>query len=143
MQMMKKNCTTEDKKKFNRRADRRFDLPLLLSLYDRDAEAKNISATGVYFEVITDRIDTFTIGTKISFLITANTTTQGLGTIKINFYGNGIIIRSNIKNITRNGNQIGVGVEFVEKLNISDSFALKSNNTYSLVEEKIINYLKR
>ena len=140
--MMKRNCKMDKKKKFDRRADRRFDLPLLLSLYDRDVETMNISATGVYFEVTTDGIDTFTPGSKVSFLITAYTTTQGLGTMKINFYGNGIIIRSNIKNITSDGNQMGVGVEFMEKLNISDSFALKSNNTYSQIEEKILNYLK-
>ncbi len=141
MQAMNINCTMDEKKKLDRRADRRFDLPLLLSLYDRDVETKNISATGVYFEVITDCIDTFTLGSKISFLITADTTTQGLGTIKISYYGNGIIVRSNIKSITSDGNQMGVGVEFVEKLNISECFASKSNNTYSQIEERMLNYL--
>ncbi len=62
MQTMNINCTMDKKKKLDRRADKRFDLPLLLSLYDRDVETKNISATGVYSEVTTDCIDTLTPG---------------------------------------------------------------------------------
>ncbi|MCP4269659.1 MAG: PilZ domain-containing protein [Candidatus Brocadiaceae bacterium] len=124
------------KDKLDRRAGRRFDLQLLLSLYDRDVETKNISATGVYFEVVTDCINTFTPGSRVSFLLTVDTTTQGSGTIRINYYGNGIIVRNNIRNVTSDGNQMGVGVEFVDKLNISECFTPKSNNTYSQIEEK-------
>ncbi len=138
--MMEKNCIKNGKKKFDRRANKRFDLSLGLSLYDRNVKTKNISATGVYFEVLSDGIDSFSLGSTISFLITGEVTTEGLSTIKINFYGNGIIIRSNTGNITSDSNLLGIAVEFVERLYISDCFAVKD---YNQIEDDILNYLKR
>ncbi len=122
--------------------DRRFILSLRLSTYDRDVETINISATGVYFEVLSDGIDSFSLGSAISFLITGEVTSEGSGpdTIKINFQGNGTIIRCNTKNITSDGNLLGIAVEFVERLIVSDCFVVKK---YNQIEEDILNYLKR
>jgi hypothetical protein len=104
----------------DRRVDERLELPLQISLYDKSGKAINISATGVYFEVITDDIEAFSPGTTIPIRITADTSTPGNGDGKIKLSGNGIVIRNKIKNVTSHGNEIGVAVQFNEHLNISD-----------------------
>ncbi len=50
------------KEDIDRRIDKRLELPLQISLYDQSGETVNISATGVYFEIITDDIDAFSPG---------------------------------------------------------------------------------
>ncbi len=112
-----------EEKDSNRRVDERLDLSLQILLNDQDGKTINVSATGVFFEVITDDIHAFSPGTEIPIQITADTTTPGSSTRKIKLNGNGIIIRNNIKNITSRGNQMCVAVEFKGKLNISDCVA--------------------
>lgn len=104
----------------DRRVDRRMELPLEISLYDQSGKAINISATGVYFEIITDDIEAFSPGTTIPIQITADTSTPGNGERKIKLSGNGTVIRNKIKNVTSHGNELGVAVQFNEHLNISD-----------------------
>ena len=104
----------------DRRTDRRIELPLEISLYDNSGKAINISATGVYFEVITDDIEAFSPGAAIPIQITASASTPGTGERNIKLNGNGTVIRSKIKNVTSHGNEIGVAVQFNEHLNISD-----------------------
>ena len=108
------------KKDSDRRINDRIELPLQITLYDQSGKAINISATGVYFEVITDDIEAFSPGTTIPIRITADTSTSGNGDGKIKLSGNGIVIRNRIKNVTSHGNEIGVAVQFNEHLNISD-----------------------
>ncbi len=107
-----------EEKDSNKRAGERLDLSFQILLDEHDGKTINVSATGVYFEVITDDIQAYSPGTTIPIEITANTTTPGLGTRKIKLSGNGIIIRNNIKNVTGNGIQLCVAVEFREKLDI-------------------------
>lgn len=104
----------------DRRVDDRMELPLQITLYDQSGKAMNISATGVYFEVITDDIEAFAPGTTIPIRITADTLTLGNGEGKIKLNGNGKVIRSEVKNVTSHGIEIGVAVQFTEHLNISD-----------------------
>ncbi len=104
----------------DKRAGERLDLSFQILLDDQDGKTINISASGVYFEVITDDIQAFSPGTTIPIEITANTTTSGLGEKKIKLNGNGTIIRNSIKNVTSHGNQLGVALEFKNKLDISD-----------------------
>jgi len=108
------------KKGSDRRIEERIELPLQLTLYDQSGKAINISATGVYFEVITEDIEAFSPGATIPIRITADTSTPGNGEGKIKLNGNGIVIRNKIKNVTSHGNKIGVAVHFNEQLNISD-----------------------
>jgi hypothetical protein len=105
----------------NRRANERLDLSLEISLCGQYGKTINISNTGVYFEVITDDIKAFSPGATIPIQITANTSTSGLGEKKIKLNGNGTIIRNSIKDVTTHGNQLGVALEFKNKLDISDS----------------------
>jgi len=109
--------TKEDK---DRRVDDRIELPLQITLYDQSGKAMNISATGVYFEVITEDIEAFAPGTTIPIRITADTITLGNGEGKIKLSGNGTVIRSEVKNVTSQGIEIGVAVQFLDRLYISD-----------------------
>ncbi len=113
-----------EKKDFDRRINKRLELPLQISLYDQSGKTTNISATGVYFEIITEDIEAFSPGATIPIQITADTSTPGIGERKIRLNGNGTIIRNNIKNVTSRGNELGVAVQFNEHLNISDFFTL-------------------
>ncbi|MCP4253522.1 MAG: hypothetical protein GY775_08940 [Candidatus Scalindua sp.] len=108
----------------DRRIDRRMEHPLEISLYDQSGKAINISATGVYFEIITDDIEAFSPGATIPIQITADTSTHGNGEMKIKLNGNGTVIRNKIKKVTNHGNELGVAVQFNEHLNISDFSAL-------------------
>ncbi|MFQ5788239.1 MAG: hypothetical protein ACE5H1_09695 [Thermodesulfobacteriota bacterium] len=61
----------------DKRANERLDLALQIMLLGQKGETINISTTGVYFEVITNDIGTFSPGTTIPIQINASTTTPG------------------------------------------------------------------
>ena len=102
----------------DKRCNERIDLSFTITLPGQDGETKNISASGVYFEVITDDIEAFTPGTVIPIQITATTSTPGFEERNIKLKGEGCIVRNNIKNVTTQGNRLGVALEFKNKLNI-------------------------
>ena len=102
----------------DKRNNERIDLSFLISLPGQDGKTKNISASGVYFEVITNDIEAFTPGTIIPIQITAITTTPGFEERKIKLKGEGCIVRNNIEDVTTHGNRLGVALEFKDKLNI-------------------------
>ncbi len=104
----------------NKRVAERLDLALQILLDDQDGETINVSATGVFFEVITDDIHAFSPGTTIPIEITADTATPGSSPRKIKLSGNAIVTRNDIINITSRGTQMFIAVEFKDKLNISD-----------------------
>ena len=103
----------------DRRIDKRLGLPLQISLYYQSDKTINISATGVYFEVITDDIEAFSPGATIPIQITAGTSTPGIGERKIKLNGNGTVIRNKIKNVTSHGSELGVAVQFNKRLDVS------------------------
>ena len=102
----------------DKRKNERIDLSFLISLPDQNGMTKNISASGVYFEVITNDIEAFTPGTIIPIQITATTTTPGFEERRINLKGEGCVIRNSIEDVTSHGNRVGVALEFKDKLNI-------------------------
>ena len=112
MQTKEKDC--------DRRIDQRSEHPLKISLYDQSGKAINISATGVYFEVITEDVDAFSPGATIPIHITADTSAHGTGERKIKLNGNGTVIINKIKKVTSHGSELGVAVQFNEHLNITD-----------------------
>ena len=114
-----KNMQTTEKEN-DRRIDKRLELPLQISLFDQEGKAINISATGVYFEIITEDIEAFSPGADIPIQITADTSTPGIADRKIKLSGHGTVIRSKVKNVSSHGNELGVAVQFNEHLNISD-----------------------
>lgn len=102
----------------SKRVSERLDLELEITLPGKRGETINISATGVYFEVITDDIDAFSPGTIIPIQIRASATTPGFEKRDINLKGKGSVVRNDIKDITTHGNRLGVALEFREKLDL-------------------------
>lgn len=102
----------------NKRNNERINLSFLISLPGQDGKTRNISASGVYFEVITNDIEAFTPGTIIPIQITAITTTPGFEERKIKLKGEGCVLRNNIVDVTTHGNRLGVALKFKDKLNI-------------------------
>ena len=102
----------------DRRADIRQDLSLQITLPGHKGETINISATGVYFEVITNDIEAFSPGTTIPIQIEASATTPGFKTRDINLKGNGEIVRNDIKGVTSHGTRLGVAMKFKERLDL-------------------------
>ena len=105
-------------KNSDKRNNERIDLSFTISLPGQDGETKNISASGVYFEIITDDIEAFAPGTIIPIQITATTSTPGFEERNIKLKGEGCIVRNNIEDVSSHGNRIGVALEFKDKLNI-------------------------
>ena len=102
----------------SKRVSERLDLALHIMLPGQKGEIINISATGVYFEVITKDIEAFSPGTIIPIQIKASATTPGSETRDINLKGKGSVVRNDIKNVTGHGNRLGVALEFKEKLDL-------------------------
>ncbi len=96
------------------RLNQRLNLSFDISLPDQKGKTINISATGVYFEVITDDIDAFAPGSIIPLQISAVDTNERT----LNLSGEGLIIREDIKDASADGSRLCVAVQFTEKLNI-------------------------
>ena len=97
-------------KRLNQRQDLSFDI----SLPEQTGKTINISATGVYFEVITDRIDTFAPGAKIPLQISAIDSNER----KLNLSGEGLVIREEIKESTGATSRLCIAAQFTKKLNL-------------------------
>jgi len=102
----------------DKRNNTRLDLSLEISLPDQNGKTVNISASGVYFEVITNDIDAFAIGTTLPIKIAAVTTTPGFEERKIKLNGNGCIVRSDVKEVTNRGNKLCIALKFKDALSI-------------------------
>jgi hypothetical protein len=100
------------------RVSKRMDRALLILLPDQEGEIINISASGVYFEVITSDIKAFPLGKTIPIEINAATFTPGLEERDVRLKGKGSVVRNDIKDVTRRGNRLRVALEFKEKFDI-------------------------
>ena len=100
------------------RVNGRVDMALQIMSNGHKGETINISASGVYFEVITKDIEAFSPGTTIPIQINASTTTPGFESRDIKVKGNGSIVRNDIKNVTGHGNRLRIALEFEDKLDI-------------------------
>ena len=100
------------------RASERMDLALQISLPDKEGKTINISASGVYFEVITSDVNAFLPGTTITIAINAVTSTPGLEKREVRLKGKGSVVRNDIKDVTSRGNRLGVALEFKDKFDI-------------------------
>jgi hypothetical protein len=107
-----------EEKKSDKMINTRLDLSLEISLPDQNGKTINISASGVYFEVITNDIDAFAIGTTLPIKIAAITTTPEFEERKIRLNGNGCIVRSEIKEVTNRGSKLCIALKFKDSLNI-------------------------
>jgi len=105
-----------------RRGDVRLDSSFEASLLDHNGKTVNVSASGVYFEVITNDMEAFPLGTTIPLQINAVTHTyEGReGTLKIT--GRGKVIRNCIIENPDHANSLGVALEFTEKLHTDTDY---------------------
>ena len=101
-------------KKTERRGDKRLEHPLQITLLDHKVNLENISPGGVYFEVVMDDIELFSLGRTVEFEILAKTYTPVSPSGTIRLKGSGKIIRNN-----KTGNKkYGIALTFSEKLEI-------------------------
>ncbi len=99
----------------DKRHNKRLDLSFDISLSDQKGKTLNVSATGVYFEVVTDDIDAYAPGSVIPIQIAAVDSNER--TLKLS--GEGLIIREDIKETSTDGSRLCVAVQFIEKLNVN------------------------
>ncbi len=101
------------------RTTERMDLALQISIPGQEGKTINISASGVYFEVVTSDLNAFSPGTTMPIEINAVANTPGCDERKVKLQGQGFIVRNDIKDVTGNGNRLGVALEFKDKFDIS------------------------
>ena len=119
----RRNERRQDARRSNvRRGDVRLDSSFEASLLDHNGKTVNVSASGVYFEVITNDMEAFPLGTTIPLQINAVTHTyEGReGTLKIT--GRGKVIRNCIIENPDHANSLGVALEFTEKLHTDTDY---------------------
>ncbi len=98
----------------DKRINERMVLSTQIMLLNHEGEIKNISASGVYFEVITKKREAFFPGTIIAIQIIMVITTPGLEGRGIRIKGSGFVVRSEVKDITALGHRVGVALRFDE-----------------------------
>ena len=101
-----------------RRRNQRVNATLEITLPNQvKGRTKNVSNTGVSFEVITDDIDTFNPGRIIPFEITTTNITHESKLKDLRLSGKGLIIsREVVKKTTANGSRLNIVVELKDKL---------------------------
>lgn len=99
-----------------RRDNIRLNSSFKASVLDHNGKTINVSASGVYFEVVTDDIEAFSPGATVPLKINAVTRTHEgrSGTYIIS--GRGKVIRSSVIKKQDDNYSLGVAVEFTEKL---------------------------
>ena len=101
------------------RITERMDLSLQISVPGQEGTTRNISASGVYFEIVTDDMSAYTPGTTMPIEINAVTNTPGCEERNVRLKGQGFIVRNDIKDVTSQGNRLGIALEFKEKFDIN------------------------
>ena len=98
----------------DKRLNQRLNLSFEISLPEQKGKTINISAGGVYFEVITNDIDAFAPGAIIPLQISAVDSNER----KLNLSGEGLITREDIKESSSAASRLCIAVQFTEKLNV-------------------------
>ena len=107
-----------DRRCDQRRRNERLNLSFEVLIPDQDGKATNVSASGVYFEVITNDMEAFSLGTTIPLQINTVTNTPGSRERKIKLSGRGTVIRNCIIENPDHDNRLGVALEFTDELNV-------------------------
>jgi hypothetical protein len=97
------------------RLNRSFDISIL----DHKGRVVNVSVSGVYFEVTTNDMEAFPIGTTIPLQIKAEKLTYTIGMDKKYLIsGSGKVIRNYAIENPGHVNSLGVALKFTEKMNL-------------------------
>jgi hypothetical protein len=100
-----------------RRSDARLNRSFEVSALDYDGKTVNVSAKGVYLEVITNDIGVFLPGTTIPLQINTVTKIPEDRERKIKLSGRGTVLRNCMFESPDHANSLGVALKFTEKLN--------------------------
>ena len=101
-----------------RRVDKRLEHPLQITLLDHKVNTGNISPGGVYFEVVTDNIELFSLGKNVEFEMLTKSFIPVSPSKTIRLTGSGKIIRNNKIGNKQYGKKYGIALTFSEKLEI-------------------------
>ncbi len=96
----------------------RTDLALQISFLNLEGKTINISASGVYFEVVTSDMNSFSPGTIIPIEISAIVKTPGCDERNIKLKGQGLVVRCDVKNTIDCSSRLGVALEFKDRLKV-------------------------
>ncbi len=99
-----------------RRNSVRLNCSLGISLPDHNGKTVNVSASGVYFEVVTNDMEVFSPGTTHPLQIVVDTHTNEDRDKKLIISGRGKVIRNCIIERPDHANSLEVALEFTEKL---------------------------
>lgn len=103
-----------DRRSDPRRRNVRLNHSLEVSLPNQDGKTINVSASGVYFEVVTDDIEAFSPGTTLPIKITAANAKPGIER-DLMFDGRGTVVRNSIIENPDHDKRLFVALEFTEK----------------------------
>ena len=105
-------------KRTERRVDKRLEPSLQITLLAHKVNTGNISPGGVYFEVVTDNIELFSLGKNVKFEMLAKSFTLVSPSKTIRLRGSGKIIRNNKIGNKQYDKKYGIALAFSEKLEI-------------------------
>ncbi len=100
-----------------RRSNARLNHSFEVSLLDYNGKTVNVSASGIYSEVMTNDIEAFSPGTTVPLQINAVTNRSEVRERKFKLSGRGTVIRNCIIENPDHDNSLGVALKFIEKLN--------------------------
>jgi hypothetical protein len=106
----------KEEKYSDRRRNKRLNSSFEVSLLDQEGKTINVSASGVYFEVLTNDMEAFSPRATIPLQINTVTNTPEYRERKLKFRGRGTVIRNCIIENPDHENSLGVALEFTEKL---------------------------
>ena len=109
---------TQSFKGEEKRQYRRLSLSLPIMVFNGKVESKNISSTGVYFEVVPENAKLFQVGKRVVFEILAKTSSPLLPERTIRLGGRGEVIRNELVGSCTEERKCGVAFKFNKKLEI-------------------------
>ncbi len=110
---------SDSSKEIERRADKRLELSLPITLLDHKVKSKNISSGGVYLEETADNIEEYSLGKTTAITIVTSVSTPGLPGRTVRLTGVGMIIRIDKIDTNHNGKRFGVALKFSERLKLN------------------------
>ncbi len=110
--MIKEIALTDLENGSEDRTNGRKDLALQISFLHLEGKTIDTSASGVYFEVVTSDINAFSPGTALPIEINAIGKTPGCDGRNIKLKGQGLVVRSDVKDTTDCSSRLGVALEF-------------------------------
>ena len=118
-------------KGIERRTSERLELTLPITFFNKKVKTKNVSAGGVYFEVITSNIENYSSGKEFMIGIEIANSILTLSERTVWLTGFGKIVRVDEIGTTNQNKKLGVAMKFCEKLKVYDKCYFIRNNAKS------------